>query len=137
MACTAGNRSVSWSQAAKRWAAIIGPTVCELDGPMPILKMSKQLILMIDTPGRMGSSYTPQVEPPFLPAAAATYFPELTELCSFPTNLSLQTKHRLHCRQAILAIEGADTFKPLAQFLGVFLQPGRGSGFRILLIHNR
>ena len=31
------------SSARKRRAATIGPTVCELDGPMPILKMSKTL----------------------------------------------------------------------------------------------
>jgi hypothetical protein len=31
----------SRSRSAKRRAARIGPTVCELDGPMPILKMSK------------------------------------------------------------------------------------------------
>ena len=29
-------------------AARIGPTVCELDGPMPILKRSKTLIVMSD-----------------------------------------------------------------------------------------
>ena len=28
-------------------AARIGPTVCELDGPMPILKRSKMLIAML------------------------------------------------------------------------------------------
>jgi len=28
-------------------AAIIGPTVCELDGPIPILKRSNTLIAMI------------------------------------------------------------------------------------------
>jgi hypothetical protein len=33
----------STSDWAKRWAARIGPTVCELDGPMPMLKRSKML----------------------------------------------------------------------------------------------
>src|SRR3954470_20572073 len=40
--------SASWpsvsSRSANRFAARIGPTVCELDGPMPILKMSKTLM---------------------------------------------------------------------------------------------
>jgi hypothetical protein len=31
---------------AKRHAAIIGPTVCELEGPMPILNRSKTLTFM-------------------------------------------------------------------------------------------
>ena len=34
------------AQEAKRQAAIIGPTVCELDGPMPILNRSKTLTFM-------------------------------------------------------------------------------------------
>ncbi len=33
------------SEAANMPAARIGPTVCELDGPMPILKSSKALIV--------------------------------------------------------------------------------------------
>ena len=32
-------------QISKSAAAFIGPTVCELDGPMPILKISKILIM--------------------------------------------------------------------------------------------
>ena len=34
----------------KRRAATIGPTVCELDGPMPILKMSKTLRNIVNGP---------------------------------------------------------------------------------------
>jgi hypothetical protein len=34
----------------KRLAARIGPTVCELDGPIPILKRSKVLIAKIYLP---------------------------------------------------------------------------------------
>ena len=34
------------SNSAKLRAAFMGPIVCELDGPMPILKMSKTLKLM-------------------------------------------------------------------------------------------
>jgi hypothetical protein len=33
----------------KVWAARIGPTVCELDGPMPILKRSKTLTKRVGT----------------------------------------------------------------------------------------
>jgi hypothetical protein len=36
---------------AKRHAAIIGPTVCELDGPMPILNRSKTLTFMASFAG--------------------------------------------------------------------------------------
>ena len=38
-----GQRAVRARRAAKRLAAIIGPTVCELEGPMPILNRSKAL----------------------------------------------------------------------------------------------
>ena len=41
--CCASWPSAS-SRSANRRAARIGPTVCELDGPMPILKMSKTLM---------------------------------------------------------------------------------------------
>jgi hypothetical protein len=46
---------------AKRQAAIIGPTVCELDGPMPILNRSKTLTFM-ETLLRWvgGNAWTPQ-----------------------------------------------------------------------------
>ena len=37
----AGTMPASARRSAKRRAATIGPTVCELDGPMPILKSSK------------------------------------------------------------------------------------------------
>jgi hypothetical protein len=37
-------RSPATSRSAKRFAARIGPTVCELDGPIPILKMSNTLM---------------------------------------------------------------------------------------------
>src|ERR1700735_3637407 len=36
-------------RSTKRKAARIGPTVCELDGPMPILKRSKTLTVMVDS----------------------------------------------------------------------------------------
>jgi hypothetical protein len=38
----------SASEAANMPAARIGPTVCELDGPMPTLKRSKALIVTSD-----------------------------------------------------------------------------------------
>ncbi len=53
LASTAATRSIaplSTSPAAKAAAAFIGPTVCEEDGPTPILKSSKTLI--IASPGR-------------------------------------------------------------------------------------
>ena len=40
---TAASAPVRARRAAKRLAAIIGPTVCELEGPMPILNRSKAL----------------------------------------------------------------------------------------------
>ena len=39
-------------EATKRWAARQGPKVCELEGPMPILKMSRT---EIDSCGKWGS----------------------------------------------------------------------------------
>src|SRR5574340_982069 len=43
MRLTASSTPPSCSPSAKVRAARIGPTVCELDGPMPILKMSSAL----------------------------------------------------------------------------------------------
>ena len=40
----------SSSSSAKRFAARIGPTVCELDGPIPIENRSKTLIMAILSP---------------------------------------------------------------------------------------
>ena len=42
---TPADRAVCQQGSANAPAARIGPTVCELDGPMPILKMSKTLIM--------------------------------------------------------------------------------------------
>ena len=39
-------------EATKRWAARQGPKVCELEGPMPILKMSRT---EMDSCGKWGS----------------------------------------------------------------------------------
>ena len=39
-----GRRPLDSSRRTKRRAARIGPTVCELEGPMPILKSSKRLV---------------------------------------------------------------------------------------------
>ena len=40
-----GEQVAPRSDCTKRPAARIGPTVCELDGPIPILKMSNTLII--------------------------------------------------------------------------------------------
>ncbi len=42
----------------KRPAATIGPMVCELDGPTPILKISKMLRNMSATPGCLSRLHT-------------------------------------------------------------------------------
>ena len=45
MRATCVSKFSACSKSAKAAAAFIGPTVCELDGPMPILKISKILII--------------------------------------------------------------------------------------------
>src|SRR6478735_6899355 len=42
----AGGAGSASTASRKRFAATIGPTVCELEGPIPILKRSKTLIMV-------------------------------------------------------------------------------------------
>src|SRR5580658_6703707 len=53
--CTRGSRASSRRPTANIRAAFIGPTVCELDGPMPTLNRSKTLIVMMCSAGDRGS----------------------------------------------------------------------------------